>query len=251
VLLRNHPSTSVHRIPITWRLAPAAVPIARCFYPGHPFGAAVRLGVRQLRLTRPGPGSGSLAAADRALDEAAAHGWAHVTLPGTPVLTADPATGEVIRDLVFRLFARNARARGEDRDPASDLRPADVAVGVSHNDQKDLLRTMLDDAGLAGVTVDTANRLQGLTFEVVVAWHPLAGSPDTDAFHLDPGRLCVLLTRHRQACIVVGRDTDRALLAGIPPATPGYLGWDPDPVLDGWDAHEGVFRLLEPHVIPA
>ena len=55
----------------------------------------------------------------------------------------------------------------------------------------------------------------------------------------------------RQACIVVGRDTDRALLEGIPPATPGYLGWDPDPALDGWDAHEGVFRLLEPHVIRA
>jgi hypothetical protein len=250
VLLRNHPATSIHRIPITWRLAPNAVPIARCFYPGHPFSAAVRPGVRQLRLTRPGPGSSPLAAVDRALDEAAEHGWAHVTLPGTPALTADPATGHVIRDLVLRLFARSARARSEDRDAAADLRPADVAVGVSHNDQKDLVRTMLDDAGLAGITVDTANRLQGLTFEVVVAWHPLAGSPGTDAFHLDPGRLCVLLTRHRQACIVVGRDTDRALLEGIPPATPGYLGWDPDPVLDGWDAHEGVFRLLEPHVIP-
>jgi hypothetical protein len=54
VLLRNHPSTPVRRIPITWRLAPSAVPVARCFYPGHPFGAAVRPGVRELRLTRPG-----------------------------------------------------------------------------------------------------------------------------------------------------------------------------------------------------
>lgn len=251
VLLRNHPSTSVHRIPITWRLAPDAVPIARCFYPGHAFSAAVHPGVRQLRLTRPGPGSGSLTAIDRALDEGSSSGWAHVTLPGTPVLTADPATAELIRDLVLRLFARSARARCEDRDPATDLRPRDVAVGVSHNDQKDLVRTLLDAAGLAGVMVDTANRLQGLTFEVVIAWHPLAGSPGIDAFHLDPGRLCVLLTRHRQACIVVGRDTDRAFLEGIPPATPGYLGWEPDPVLDGWDAHEGVFRLLEPHVIPA
>jgi len=251
VLLRNHPSTAVHRIPITWRLAPAAVPIAKCFYPGHVFSAAVRPGVRRLTLVRPGPGSRSLAAVDRALDEAATQGWAHVTLPGTPVLTADPVTGEVIRDLVVRLLARGARARCEDRDPAENLRPTDIAVGVSHNDEKDLLRTLLGDAGLSGVTVDTANRLQGLTFEVMVAWHPLAGSPDIDAFHLDPGRLCVLLTRHRQACIVVGRDTDRALLEGIPPATPGYLGWDPDPVLDGWDAHEGVFRLLEPHVIPA
>ncbi len=251
VLLRNHPSTPVYRIPITWRLAPSAVPVARCFYPGHPFGAAVLPGVRELRLTRPGPGSKPLAVIDRALDEAAHTGWAHVTLPGTPVLTADPATAVLIRDLVVRLFARSAQVNGEDRTTPARLRPAEVAVGVSHNDQKDLVRALFDEVGLAGVTVDTANRLQGLTFEVVIAWHPLAGSTVTDAFHLDPGRLCVLLTRHRQACIVVGRDTDRALLEGIPPATPGFLGWDPDPVLDGWDAHEGVFGLLEPHVIQA
>jgi hypothetical protein len=43
----------------------------------------------------------------------------------------------------------------------------------------------------------------------------------------------------------------RSVLARAGPATPGFLGWDPDPVLDGWDAHEGVFRLLEPHVIAA
>jgi AAA domain len=251
VLLRNHPSTPVHQIPVTWRLEPRAVPVARCFYPGHSFSAAVRPGVRSLRLTRPGPGSQVLAPIDAALDSAAGSGWAHVTLPGAPVLTADPATAVIIRELVHRLLARSAQVTCENRVGLSDLRPSDIAVGVSHNDQKDLLRALLDSYGLPAVRVDTANRLQGLTFEVVVAWHPLAGAPVTDAFHLDPGRLCVLLTRHRQACIVVGRDTDRSLLEGVPPATPGFLGWDPDPVLDGWDAHEGVFRLLEPYVVAA
>jgi AAA domain len=249
VLLRNHPGTVVHQIPVTWRLEPRAVPVARCFYPGHPFSAAVRPGVRQLRLTRPGPGSQALAPIDAALDEAARHGWAHLTLPGAPVLTADPTTAVFIGELVHRLLARSAQMTCENRDRLTSLEPSDIAVGVSHNDQKDLLRALLDARGLTGVKVDTANRLQGLTFEVVVAWHPLAGAPAVDAFHLDPGRLCVLLTRHRQACIVVGRDSDRDLLEGVPPATPGFLGWDPDPVLDGWDAHEGVFRLLEPHVI--
>ena len=63
VLLRNHPSHCPSiASPITWRLDSRAVPIARCFYPGHAFGAAVRPGVRELRLTRPGPGSQSLAA---------------------------------------------------------------------------------------------------------------------------------------------------------------------------------------------
>ena len=249
VLLRNHPHTRVHRMPITRRLDPRAVPIAQCFYPGHPFGSAIRPGVRRLRLDRPGPGTRGFAAVDAALDRAATHSWAHVTLPGAPVVVADPATAQVIVNLVTRLLSRNARATCENRPGLEALRPADLAVGVSHNDQKDLVRALLDDAGHGGVVVDTANRLQGLTFEVVVAWHPLAGAAVTDAFHLDPGRLCVLLTRHRQACLVVGRDSDRELLERVPPATPGFLGWDPDPVLDGWDAHEQVFALLEPHWI--
>ena len=251
VLLRNHPGTPVHQIPVTWRLDPRAVPVARCFYPGHSFSAAVLPEARELRLMRPGPGSQVLAPIDAALDEAAASGWAHLTLPGAPVLRADPATAVFIRELAHRLLARTAQVRCENRSAFAALKPSEIAVGVSHNDQKDLVRTLLDSYGLGDVRVETANRLQGLTFEVVIAWHPLAGAGVTDAFHLDPGRLCVLLTRHRQACIVVGRDTDRTLLEGVPPATPGFLGWDPDPVLDGWDAHEGVFRLLESHLVEA
>jgi putative heme-binding domain-containing protein len=45
----------------------------------------------------------------------------------------------------------------------------------------------------------------------------------------------VLLTRHRQACVVIGREGDRELIEDqVPPPTAAYLGWDPDPVLDGW-----------------
>jgi hypothetical protein len=34
---------------------------------------------------------------------------------------------------------------------------------------------------------------------------------------------------------------------GIPPATPAYVGWEPNPALDGGYAHEAVFRALEPY----
>jgi hypothetical protein len=84
---------------------------------------------------------------------------------------------------------------------------------------------------------------------VVFAWHPLSGSPEADVFHLDPGRMCVLLTRHRHACVVVGRAGDRDLLDDRPPPpTEAYLGWDPDPVLDGWEVHRAVFDALAPWV---
>lgn len=248
VLLRNHPATRVHRLPITRRLDPRALPIARAFYPDHTFSAAVLPGVRQLALSAGGGRKNSVA--DAALDRASADGWAHLELPEGAVLTADPETIELIVGLVRRLFERDPTTRCERQKRPRALRQEDVAVVVSHNDQKDLLRAALDGARLGSVEVDTANKVQGLTFEVVVAWHPLAGLLDVDEFHLDPGRLCVMLTRHRQACIVVGRAADRKLVEGIPPATPCYVGWDLNPALDGWYVHEAVFDALRPHRIP-
>ncbi|WP_437737394.1 AAA family ATPase [Sorangium sp. So ce1335] len=250
VVRRNHPSTPVHRLPITRRLDPRAVPVACAFYPDHRFEAAVLPGVRRMDL-QAAPGRRSSAVEDAALERAARSGWAHVELPSSAVVTADPATASLLVRLVARLFARSPTVKCEATKRARGLGQADVAIAVSHNDQKDLLRAELSAAGLDGVRVDTANKLQGLTFEVVFAWHPLAGLTEVDEFHLDPGRLCVMLTRHRHACIVVGRAADRELVQGIPPATPSYVGWDVNPALDGWYVHEAVFHQLEAHRIDA
>jgi AAA domain len=247
ILRRNHPETPVHFFPITRRLDLRAVPVARAFYPSaYRFDAAVLPGVRQLTLQSAIAGSRHLRLLDHALNLAAADGWAHLELPDTAALLADPETAGVIVELVQRLLHRGPQLRCEQERSWQPLRPSRVAVGVSHNDQKDLMRIALDEAGLDAVLVDTANKLQGLEFDVVVCWHPLAGLPDPDVFHLAPGRLCVLLTRHRHACILVGRAGDRELLAGIPPATPAYLGADDDPMLDGWGVHQAVFTALEP-----
>jgi hypothetical protein len=247
VLLRNHPHTPVHRLPITRRLDPRALPIARAFYPDHTFGAAVLPGVRRLELSAKG-GRTSIVI-DAALDQASVGGWAHIEMPESAVVAADPETIGLIVDLLRRLFERTPTTCCERQEKPRALRQEDVAVVVSHNSQKDMLRVTLDGAGLGGVVVNTANKVQGLAFEVVVAWHPLAGLLDVDEFHLDPGRLCVMLTRHRQACIVVGRAGDRKLVEGIPPATPGYVGWDLNPALEGWYVHEAVFDALGRHRI--
>jgi hypothetical protein len=247
VLLRNHPDTLVHKMPVSRRLDPRAVDIVRSFYPGHSFNAAVRSGVRSLKLN----GDTGDAMEDFVLDLAADGGWAHLELPQADVLTADPVTIDAIVRLVTRLVRRKPTYADERSSEHMPLPLSQIAVGVSHNDQKDYLRAALDQAGLKDVVVNTANKLQGLQYEVVIAWHPLAGLPDPDGFHLDPGRLCVLLSRHRQMCIVVGRESDRELVAGLPPTTPAYLGWDPDPVLDGWAVHQAVFDGLSAHRIEA
>ncbi|EQD59318.1 hypothetical protein B1B_08255 [mine drainage metagenome] len=251
VLLRNHPSTPVHKYPISRRLDGRAVTVAETFYPDLAFKAAVLRDRRKLRLQPSTVKKPRARFLDHALDHAAAEGWAHIELPHAPVLTADPELIDVIVTLIKQLLGRNPQVQCELSQRWTAIARTRVAVGVSHNEQKDLLRARLDAAGLMEIVVDTANKLQGREFDVMIAWHPLAGLPDPDPFHLDPGRLCVLLTRHRHACIVVGRAGDRALLDAIPPTTPAYLGWDPDPVLDGWDVHRSVLEALAPHCMRA
>jgi hypothetical protein len=249
VLLRNHPTTQNHRMPITRRLNAEAIGVVESFYPGHAFSSWTLPGVRRTRLV-PGVASGEGARVDAALDLVAAHGWAWVRLPDTPVLTADPATVEAIVGLLRRLGDRAPEVASERTDGMFEpLGPSRVAVVVSHNNQKDILRAGLDGAGFDEIRVDTANKLQGLEFDIVIAWHPLAGLPEGDTFHLDPGRLCVMLTRHRHGCIVVGRASDPFLVDDLPPASDVWLGHDPDPILDGWFTHSMVFDKLAPFAV--
>lgn len=121
------------------------------------------------------------------------------------------------------------------------------------------------------VTVDTANRLQGREYDVTVILHPLSGRPDATAFHLETGRLCVLASRHRHACIVVARAGIAELLDEHPSTEPVQLGvavkvpdgWEEKiatqliPLIervggqfpDGWEANYRVLQHLEEHRI--
>ncbi|MBA1158675.1 DEAD/DEAH box helicase family protein [Microvirga mediterraneensis] len=247
VLHSNHPGTPAHRFPITRRLDGRGAAVAKCFYPrDHVFGAAVADGVRQMKLTRSSASDLRTRALDEGLALAAKGGWAHLELPARQTLVCDPDTGQVIADLVSRLLARSPVLVCERNPDGTKLLPERIAVGVSHNDQKGLVRTLLDRAGLGRVIVDTANKLQGREFDISICWHPMAGLDEADEFHLESGRLCVMCTRHRHACFVIGRAGDRELLEGLPPATPAWPGADLDRVLTGWEVHQSVFSALEP-----
>jgi hypothetical protein len=184
VLRRHHPSVPVHGLPITRRLDPRAVGLATAFYPELRFEAAVKPGIRELCLSASKHANRRARHVDAALDLAADAGWAHLRLPRCPVLQTDPEAIDLIVGVTRRLLEREARVRCERHHELGQLPAHRVAVGVSHNDQKDLLRIAMAAAGLDGVVVETANKLQGLEFEVIVAWHPLAGLPEPDGFHL-------------------------------------------------------------------
>ena len=247
VLLRNHPDSPRHRLPITRRLAPAAAATAAAFYPGHAFAPAVKEGVRRFEMPSAGRRPSTT---DRVLDAAAVSGWGYLELPSGITVAADPEIVAATVGVIDRVLDRTPTINCERYAPGL-LRPERTAVAVSHRDQASRVRAELDALGHTDVVVDTANHLQGLEFDFIAAVHPLAGLAEADPFHLDPGRLCVMLTRHRHACVVIGRTGDAELLAGVPPATPAYLGWEVDPVLDGWSTHRHVYNTLRNHRITA
>lgn len=248
VLRRNHPGTPTHRFPITRRLDGRAASIAKCFYPpDHHFGAAVADGVRRMDLSRAIARDGRTRAIDQGLSHAAREGWAYFELPSRQTLVHDPEVAQLILDALLRLRGRTCSLVCENHPRGTPLTEERIAVAVSHNDQKSMLRSMLDLAGLERVVVDTANKLQGLEFDVTICWHPMAGLDEPDEFHVESGRLCVMCTRHRHACIVIGRAGDRQLVDGLPPSTPTWPGADTDFILRGWEVHQDVFKALQPH----
>ncbi|WP_460702930.1 AAA family ATPase [Myceligenerans halotolerans] len=69
----------------------------------------------------------------------------------------------------------------------------DIAVVVARSGQEAAVRALLKRSG---ITVGTADRLQGGQWPVVVALDPLVGAADADDFRTGPGRLCVMASRH-------------------------------------------------------
>lgn len=92
--------------------------------------------------------------------------------------------------------------------------PGDVAVVVARNSQVSTVSAMLSARGLPGVTVGTADRLQGGQWPLVVALDPLAGAGSATGHTVSPGRTCVAVSRHSAHLTWVHASNWEALLAG-------------------------------------
>jgi hypothetical protein len=84
--------------------------------------------------------------------------------------------------------------------------------------------------------------------DVKIVLHPLSGRRDATAFHLESGRLYVLTSRHRQACIVVARAGIPELLDAHPSTEPVHLNV-PVKFPDGWEANQSMMAHLEEHIV--
>ncbi|WP_201408620.1 AAA domain-containing protein [Mycobacterium paraintracellulare] len=248
-ILTTQPATARFALPISWRLpSHAATVISDAFYE-IPFTAGTQ--PHQRRLVR-GVTSLHRGRAIDAVNSATRSGWAYLQLDDLVMPQTDPEAIDAIVDVIQELLRGDITV--EDEYGTRILQPRNIAIGVTHRDQRDHVRTRLQmmraRTGLPvdEVIVNTANVLQGREFDIVVVWHPLSGRRDASEFHLDAGRLCVLLSRHRQACIVISRGGIRDQLAGHAPTEPVWLG-EMAPVLDGWHAHLTVLDHLEEYAV--
>ncbi|MFH8223065.1 AAA family ATPase [Streptomyces sp. NPDC018057] len=246
-LLAHNPELPQHRLPVSWRLPASAAPlVSDAFYPYTPFRSGTAAGERRLGFAVPSDGSGP----DRVIDEAAESGWGLLELPARHTPRTDPEAVRAVAAVVARLLERGGAALSErSPDEPVPLTAGRIAVGTAHRDQAAAVRAALAALGVTDVTVDTANRLQGREFDVTVVLHPLSGRPDATAFHLETGRLCVLASRHRHACIVVCRAGVSELLDEHPYTEPVQLGVTVK-FPDGWEANHAVLARLREHRVP-
>lgn len=243
-----HPELEPLRLPTSWRLPPSAAGIvSSAFYPFAAFEAGTTPNDRRLalgpapRIKRPRV----TVDVNAVLERAAATGWGYVELEQKFTARTDMDIAATIAGIVAGLVARGATVVDERVSAGRRLEADRIAVIAAHNDQVHAVRFALASAGQDpdAVVVSTANRIQGREYDVVVVWHPLAGRRDATAFHLEAGRMCVMLSRHRQACIVVSRAGAMQLLEEFPDSDPMFLG-EPEKFPDGWEANHLVLRHL-------
>ncbi|WP_203842234.1 AAA family ATPase [Winogradskya humida] len=236
VLLRHNPELPVHRLPVSWRLPASAAPVvAKAFYPFTGFRSGTGPSDRSLSFS-------TVAASpiDEVLDTAAASGWGLHELPARFTVRTDAEAAAACALIATRALARDGVSHSE-----AGTRPltADrIAIGAAHRDQVAAIRAFLPPQA-QDITVDTANRLQGREYDLTVVLHPLSGRRDATAFHLESGRLCVLTSRHRHACVVVAREGIADLLDAHPSTEPVHLGV-PVKFPDGWEANQAMLAHL-------
>jgi hypothetical protein len=226
-------------LPLSRRLPQSTVEIVQpAFYPNLSFQGLAGPGDRYLD-----PGLTGATAADKLLDRCLDAGsLSMIALPKEMRPVVDTEVLDLAVQLVERLLFR--RFCVADDDGAQDLEPEHIGVVVFHREQVTAFRKALGRR-LRHVHVETANRFQGLERKVIIALHPLSGRHRPTEFATESGRMCVALSRHRVACIMIGRDGIRDVLDRLVPDDGRFLGQVGDPLFDGWQAHSTLCAALE------
>jgi hypothetical protein len=229
------------RLPVTRRLPQDTVNLIQpSHYPGMPFLSAALPSERRIQFDA----TGFVDPVDTALnlleDGATIVG---VVLPGRdyPVDDVDEEIAATMARVVRRLIDRRVRMGGK------QLRPQDIGCADAHVASNAAVSRNIRALGLSTeeVVSETPEQWQGLQRAIIVVKHPLSGKQRLDAFSLDPGRWCVMLSRHLGGCVIVGR-------AGIGEALRAHQHNCADRPMQsvdfewtGWNAHSTLWYQLE------
>lgn len=235
-LVKRHPTVLQLALPVSRRLNADTVSIIQpAFYRDMPFRAMSW--DRSVRFEVAG-----IMPFDAALDGVAA-GASIVMVELPPQITgeADRELAQELVESIRRLLHRGAWMSDDGR--VLEVTAGNIGVVCAHVSQVNAVRERLG-AGMADVFVETANRFQGIERPFMFVHHPLSGRADATAFHLDAGRLCVMLSRHRIGCWIFGRQGITEQLIRFTPVGDRALGIDDDPEYQGWRAHLTLLATL-------
>jgi hypothetical protein len=228
-------------LPVSRRLVQDTVNFVQpAFYPDLNFTALSPNLARVLVVATPISGRKRI---DPALDTAAGGAsLSFVELPARITGEVDEELAAVLVELTVRQLERSSRIR--EGDTFRQVTPAMIGIVCAHVSQVNAVRERLPN-NLSDVLVETADRFQGLEREITIIHHPLSGRADASEFHLDSGRLCVMLSRHRTACWILGRSGIRGQLLRYAPSGDRLLRVESDPEYEGWRAHMQLMNSLE------
>jgi len=227
------------QLPLSWRLPSDSADIIRsAFYPNMNFTGLVTPGMRNLNLRIAG-----ITQVDCILDTALRYGsMAAVTLPSRVTAPADLELITLLVEFVNRVLSRDPVVI--EGSIVTKLQPSDIGIVVSRREQVTAVGQALGTLANQ-ILVETANRFQGLERKVIFGIHPLSGVPCLNNFNLNPGRMCVTMSRHQVMCILLTRAGLGNALAGYIPNDDRFLGQVDDPSFVGWRAHQSLWKRLE------
>lgn len=238
-MLLREPNIKRFNIGSSRRLAPDSVRIIQpAFYPNLPFTATSTDAERRLTFLAAGIGD----RIDRAFDAiSAGASIVAIQLPDIGYeLEIDSELSDLAVDVASRLRQRAAFwTHGRHLlDINDDLFYIDSHVGSGTEARAKFLRANI------GLLADTPNVIQGRETLVTIVKHPLSSLQETDPFHLDPGRLCVMLTRHQLACIILVRGDVGKMLDDYEHDCGERLVGREDIVWRGFSTHQRLWAAL-------
>lgn len=245
-LLRLHPALRQINLPATWRFPQDTVDFVQpAFYPSLPFVSGAPPEERALTFDAKGLGD----PIDQALDMLEqGRSIVALLLPERAMEAedVDEELSEFAASVAQRVLQRGAT--GPDGQPLAD---ADIGYVDAHVASNASVQRSLRRVGITGTQATTPEIWQGRQRPLMIAKHTLSSAKSLDTFSLEPGRLCVMTSRHELGCIVIGRagigkalDEHRHNCADWPSGAESleWIGWNANKRF--WDGLEGAGRVI-------